>query len=168
MNPLIKEAVYISQDLGDITFVGAVAVMLHTGEQWQSKDLDFVVAKQITVDEFLDKGYKIDLQGKKFTPRNYKVDVYHERNLNGIPLDYIIKTATAIPVDKKGTTVNSISLEGLIVTKFRAGRDQDMEDLQRLTVRCSSKINWDEIKCLVKSDTEYSEIEQTINFYLTR
>ena len=72
MKPLIKEAVCISQDLGDVTFVGAVAVMLHTGEQRQSQDLDFVVAKQITVDEFLDKGYKIDLQGKKFTPRNYK------------------------------------------------------------------------------------------------
>ncbi|MCY4491862.1 MAG: nucleotidyltransferase [Thaumarchaeota archaeon] len=167
MKPLIKEAVCISQDLGDVTFVGAVAVMLHTGEQRQSQDLDFVVAKQITVDEFLDKGYKIDLQGKKFTPRNYKVDVYHERNLNGIPLDYIIRTATAIPVDKKGTTVNTISLEGLIIAKYRAGRDQDIEDLQRLAVCCSHKINWDEVKCLAKSDTEYSEIEQAISLYLT-
>ena len=170
MKPLIREAVYISQDFGTATFVGAIAVMLHTDEQRQSQDLDFVVAEQITTDEFLDKGYKIDQQrDKKFTPRGYKIDVYHERDLNDIPLDYIIKTAAAIPVDKKkGTTVNAISLEGLIVAKFRAGRDQDIEDLQRLAVRCGPKINWDEVRGLAKSDTEYSEIQQAIRLYLTR
>ena len=94
--------------------------------------------------------------------------MYHERDLNGIPLEHIIKTATPIPVDKKGTTVNAISLEGLIVVKFRAGRDQDIEDLQMLAIRCNTKINWDEIKYLAKSDLEYSEIRQAINLYLTR
>lgn len=169
MTPFIREAVCISQDFENVTFVGAIAVMLHAGEPRQSQDLDFVVAEQITIDEFLDKGYKINQQQDKIsTPRDYKIDVYHERNLNGIPLDYIIRTATAIPVDRKGTTVNTISLEGLIVTKFRAGRDQDIEDLQRLAVRCSSKINWDEVKHLAKSDTEYSLIKQAISLYLTR
>ncbi len=123
-------AVRISQDFENVTFIGATAVMLHAGEPRQSWDLDFVVAKQITIDEFLNKGYKINQQQNKiFTSRNYKIDVYHERNLNGIPLDYILRTATSIPIDKKGTTINTISLEGLIVTKFRAGRDQDIEDL---------------------------------------
>ena len=38
-------------------------------------DLDFVVAEQITSDEFLDKGYTVGQQsGKKFTPREYKID----------------------------------------------------------------------------------------------
>ncbi|KEQ56391.1 Nucleotidyl transferase of unknown function protein [Marine Group I thaumarchaeote SCGC AAA799-P11] len=140
--------------------------MLHTDEQRQSQDLDFVVAEQITNDEFLDKGYKIDLQrGRKFTPRGYKIDVYHERSLNDILLEYIIKTADTIPVDNKGTTVNTISLEGLIVAKFRAGRDQDIEDLQRLSIRCESKIDWNEIKNLTKNDVEYHNIEQAIRLY---
>ena len=169
MKPIIREAVYISQDFGDATFVGAIAVMLHADKQRQSQDLDFVVAEQISIDEFLDKGYKINRQkDKKFTPRGYKIDVYHKRDLNGIPLEHIIKTATPIPVDKKGTTVNAISLEGLIVVKFRAGRDQDIEDLQMLAIRCNTKINWDAIKYLAKSDLEYSEIRQAINLYLTR
>ena len=95
--------------------------------------------------------------------------MYHERNLNGIPLGYIVKTAATIVVDmKKGTTVNAISLEGLIVAKFRAGRDQDIEDLQRLAVRCGPKIDWSKVKELAKSDTEYSGIEQVIRLYITR
>ena len=169
MMPIIKEAVCISKDFGTATFVGAVAVMLHTDEQRQSLDLDFVVAEQITVDEFLDKGYKIDQQGdKKFTPRGYKIDVYDKRDLNDIPLEYIIKTSAVIKIDKKGTTVNAISLEGLIIAKFRAGRDQDIEDLQRLAIRCGPKINWNEISHLAKSDVEYSKIEQAIRLYLTQ
>lgn len=167
MNPIIKEAVYVSQDFGDVTFVGAVAVMLHAGEPRLTRDLDFVIAKQITDDEFLEKGYTIDPQGKKYTPRRYKIDVYSKRSLNDIPLDYITRTATAIPVNKKGTTVNAISLEGLVVAKFRAGRDQDIEDLKRLAVACDSQINWDKIKRLTKHDTEYSEIKQAIRFYQT-
>ncbi len=149
--------------------MGAIAVMLHTDEQRQSKDLDFVVAEQISNDEFLDKGYKIDLQkGRKFTPRGYKIDVYDKRDFNKIPLDYVIETAAVIPVDNKGTTLNAISLEGLIISKFRAGRDQDIEDLQRLAIRCSSRINWDEIKHLAKNDAEYSNIEQAIHLYASQ
>ena len=169
MMPLIREAVCISRDFGTSTFVGAVAVTLHTGEQRQSMDLDFVVAEQITSDEFLDKGYTVDQQsGKKFTPRGYKIDVYEKRDLNNIPLEYIVKTAAAIPVDKKGTAVNVIALEGLVVTKFRAGRDQDIEDLRRLAVRCRSKINWSEIRHLAKSDIEYSQMEQALRLYAAR
>lgn len=74
MMPLIREAVYISRDFKTATFVGAVAVTLHAGEQRQSLDLDFVVAKQIAIGEFLDKGYKINQQsGRVFTPRDTKL-----------------------------------------------------------------------------------------------
>jgi len=48
LNPYIEEAVLITKDLGDVTFVGAVAVFLHTKKSRESKDLDFVVAEQIT------------------------------------------------------------------------------------------------------------------------
>ena len=60
MKPLIREAVSISKDFGAAAFVGAIAVMLHAGEQRQSQNLGFVVAEQITTDGFLDKGCKID------------------------------------------------------------------------------------------------------------
>ncbi len=167
MNPIIREAVCISRDFGTATFVGAVAVMLHAREQRQYQDLDLVVAGQVTTDEFLNKGYKIDHQNaRKTTPRGYRIDAYDRRDLNGIPLGHIIKTATAVPVDGKGTTVDAISLEGLIVAKFRAGRDQDIEDLRRLAVRCAPKINWDEVGNLAKSDTEYHGIRQAISLYL--
>ncbi len=71
-------------------------------------------------------------------------------------------------MDKKETIVNAISLEGLIITKFRAGRDQDIEDLQRLAIRCSSRINWGEIKNIAKTDVEYARIRQAIQFYVTQ
>lgn len=165
MMPIVREAVLISRDFEYATFVGAVAVMLHTGEQRQSMDLDFVVAAQVTVDEFLAKGYTIDPRNDdKFTPRGYKIDVYHGRDLNGIPLQDIIETAEAIRVGKKGTTVDAISLEGLVVAKFRAGRDQDLEDLRRLAIRCGPRINWDEIGRLAKSDTERIKIKHAIRF----
>lgn len=114
MNPYIEEAVLITKDLGDVTFVGAVAVFLHTKKSRESKDLDFVVADQITREQFLHLKYKfINENGKEriYTPRNYKIDVYHSRDLNNISLDKIIETRAIIPVDKKKTTVNAICLE---------------------------------------------------------
>lgn len=59
MHPLIREALDITQDLGPVTFVGAVAVFLHTKNTRESRDLDFAIAKQITREELLDKKYKI-------------------------------------------------------------------------------------------------------------
>ena len=59
------------------------------------------------------------------------------------------------------------NLKGLIVSKFRARRDQDIEDLQRLAICCEIKINWSEVKGLAKSDMEYSEIKQTIQLYMS-
>ena len=167
MKPLVREAACISRDFKTATFVGAVAVMLHTDEHRQSLDLDFVVAEQIPDDEFLGKGYRIDSHGVKFTPRGYKIDVYHERDLNGMRLEDIIKTAARITVDRKETVVNAISLERLVVAKFRAGRDLDIDDLKRLAIRCGSKIEWNEIRRLAKSNTEYTLIRQAIRLYTT-
>ncbi len=72
MNPYIEEAVLITKDLGDVTFVGAVAVFLHTKKSRESKDLDFVVADQITREQFLHLKYKfINENGKEriYTPK---------------------------------------------------------------------------------------------------
>jgi len=113
LNPYIEEAVLITQDLGDATFVGAVAVFLHTKKSRESQDLDFVVAEQITREEFISLKYRfINENGKEvtYTPRNYKIDVYDSRELNDIPLETIIATRATITVDKKGTTVLAFCL----------------------------------------------------------
>ena len=90
----------------------------------------------------MKRGYTVDPQsGKKFTPRGYKIDIYDKRDLNGINMRHIVETAVMITDDGNKTTINAIFLEGLTVAKFRTARDQDIEDLHRLAVRCGSKID---------------------------
>lgn len=168
MNPYIEEAVLITQDLGDATFVGAVAVFLHTQKSRESQDLDFVVAEQITREKFLNLNYRfVEENGKEktYTPRNYKIDVYHSRELNEIPLQRIIDTRATIQVDKKGTTVNTICLEGLIVAKYRANRDQDLEDLSIIAMYCFRDIDWKILKTFTKNDLEFEQIAKDMKFY---
>ncbi len=168
MNPYIEEAVLITQDLGDATFVGAVAVFLHTKKSRKSQDLDFVVAKQITREKFLNLEYKfVEENGKEriYTPRNYKIDVYDSRELNEISLQRIIDTRATIPVDKKGAAVNAICLEGLIVTKHRANRDQDHEDLSLIAMYCYRNIDWKILKTFTKNDLEFRQIATDMKFY---
>ena len=168
MNPYIEEAVLITKDLGDATFVGAVAVFLHTGKSRESKDLDLVVAEQITRKQFLDLKYKfINENGKEktYTPRNYKIDVYDSRDLNEVPLNRIIETRTTITVDKKNTMVNAICLEGLIVVKYRAKRDQDLSDLSLIAMYCFKKIDWKLLQTFTKNDIEFRQIAEAMKFY---
>ena len=133
-------------------------------------DLDFVVAGRITDGGFLDKKYRIDPPtGKRFTSRGYRIDVYWDRELNGISLDHIRKTVADVVVDKRrGVTVRAISLEGLIVSKFRAGRDSDIEDLWRLAARCGPRIVWDRIRGLSSDGVEHARIRDAFDLYLAR
>lgn len=57
MNPLIPEAVAITKDLGDVTFIGAVAVLLHLGRGRESQDLDFAILTPLTREGLEEKGY---------------------------------------------------------------------------------------------------------------
>lgn len=79
MNPLIPEAAAITKDLGDITFIGAVAVLLHVGRGRESQDLDFVILTPLTKEELEEKGYFTRIEnGEEVTrtPRGYKIDIY--------------------------------------------------------------------------------------------
>lgn len=168
MNPYIEEAVLITKDLGDATFVGAVAVFLHTGKSRESNDLDLVVAEQITREHFLDLNYRfVNENGKEriYTSRNYKIDVYDSRDLNEIPLHRIIETRATIAVGKKNTTVNVICLEGLIVAKYRAKRDQDQADLSLIAMYCFKKIDWKLLQTFTKDDIEFRQIAESMKFY---
>ncbi len=168
MNPYIEEAVLITEDLGDATFVGAVAVFLHTGKSRESKDLDLVVAEQIPRERFLDLNYRfINENGKEriYTPRNYKIDVYDSRDLNEVPLNRIIETRTTITVDRKNTTVKAICLEGLIVVKYRANREQHQQDLSLIAMYCFKKIDWKLLHTFTKDDIEFRQIAEAMKFY---
>ena len=168
MNQYVNEAVKITNDLGDVTFVGAVAVFLHTKQSRESQDIDFIISKQITRDKFLNLGYKfITENGKEkiYTPRNYKADIYNSRDLNEISLDRIIKTRKTISINKRGDRVKSICLEGLIVTKIRANRDQDLDDLYLLGTCCYKNIDWKLVKSFSKNDEEFKTIEDAMKFY---
>lgn len=160
--PLItNEAALVTQELGNVIFIGAVAVILHTGVQRQSADIDFVAMRDITKEEFLDKDYKVDFYSEKlYTPRGIKIDLYKGRDLAGIPLDYIRNTAVSKYVS--GVAVNIISLEGLIISKYRSGRNIDVNDFKLLMHGCSNQIDWHEIERLVKSDTELLDLKNIV------
>jgi len=168
MKPIIREAFNITKDLGSVTFVGAVAVILQTNEFRQSQDIDFVIANEISNEELIEKQYRIRQENgkeKKYTPRGYKIDMYSLRDLNDIPLQTIIDNAQAIPIDNKGGTVNAMSLETLIVSKFRANRAQDNEDLDRIAKTRYGDIQEDKLKELTKNDTELKDIQSTLKFF---
>ncbi len=164
MNPIIKEAIKITEELGPVTFIGAVAVILQKGRNRASEDLDFVVAEQISDETFLNLNYK--RFGKVWkTSRSYKIDVYHSRDLKRIPLQKIIDTADEIEV-KEGSIVRSICLELLMVSKLRAGRPQDFEDLKFLASNCHKRVNYASLEDFATPE-EFIELKNVIKFHST-
>jgi hypothetical protein len=168
LHPLIREALEITEDLGQVTFVGAVAVFLHAMNTRESQDLDFVMAKPITREELLDKHYRFIIENgreKIYTPRNYKVDIYSDRPLNKIPIKTIIETSKDFEVDKKGHKVNAMGLEALILAKFRANRPtQDYPDLRALAVQRLKQIDWKALEKLSGSKTEFDGLKNSLEY----
>jgi len=165
-HPLIGEALEITKELGPVTFVGAIAVFLHTKNTRESQDLDFAIAKPITREELLDKGYNFfERNGKEetFTPRNYKIDIYSDKPLNEIPIKTIIDTSEDIQVNNKGDTVKAMGLEALILSKFRANRpDVDYEDLHALAVQRLKDVDGHKLRALTKGDYEFDDLMNTL------
>jgi hypothetical protein len=162
MNPLIPEAIAITRDLGDVTFIGAVAVLLHVGKGRESQDLDFAILAPLTKDELEERGYFTRIEdGKEVTrtPRGYKIDIYSRRPIKGISIEEIVKTGASKTINNQ--VIRFSSLEILLVLKYRAGRTQDVEDLQLLAQRKFQEIRWDVIQELT-SDTEYLDLRNTI------
>jgi hypothetical protein len=128
-NPLLNEAIEITNDLGDVTFIGAVAVFMHTNEGRESRDLDFIIAYEITDEKLLKKGYiKYDNNKNGYpTPRGiFIVDIYRNDAINEIPIETITRTAEKFEIpSKRGRTkaVRVVKLEVLITMKYRANRE---------------------------------------------
>lgn len=162
MNRILIEALEISREFESATFVGAVAVILHADRKRRTLDLDFAVNSEIADDDYLDLGYVLDAYThKKYSPRGYKIDVYDRRGLNDIPLDYILDRAKTFCVG--GGKLRAISLEGLIVSKFRSWRPKDRMDLRRIARNCGEGIDWDEIDLLAKHDVELAGIRKELS-----
>ena len=165
MNPLVREAVEVAKDVGNVVLVGAAAVMLHTKEGRSSEDLDFALASELSDDILLDKGY-IKLRDKRDswqTPRHFKVDFFR-KDVGEMPIKSILDMSTIIPVDTKNT-LRVISLECLIVAKSRADRPTDREDLRLLAKKRFNEIDWDVIESLSKSDMELESMKRNMKFY---
>lgn len=164
---LIREAILVSKELGEITFVGAVAVYLHTRKTRESQDIDFAVAAGVSK-EVIRKGKYITYteNGKEVTrtPRSIKVDIY-DTDVSDIPVETIADTAISIEADKKGTMLRVACLEALIIAKHRASRPsrpQDDQDLLALAQEKYEEIDWHLLKTMVKSDIEYDNIRTTM------
>lgn len=165
MNPLVREAVEIAKDIGDVVLVGAAAVILHTKEGRSSEDLDFALTTELSDETLLDKRY-IKLRDKRDswqTPRHFKVDFFR-KDVGEIPIKSILDMSTMISVDTKNT-LRVISLECLIVAKSRADRPTDREDLRLLAKKRFNEIDWDIIKSISKSGMEFETMKRNMKFY---
>lgn len=165
MNPLVREAVEIAKDIGDVVLIGATAVMLHAKVGRSSEDLDFALTAELSDEALLDKGY-IKFRDKRDswqTPRYFKVDFFR-KDVGEIPIKLILDMSTIIQVDTKNT-LRVISLECLIVAKSRADRSTDREDLRLLAKKRFNEIDWGIIKSISKSDMEFEAMKKNMKFY---
>lgn len=72
MHPLIQEAIRITEDLGDVIFVGAVGIFLQTKATRESQDLDFAVAKELPAELLDEKRYFVrKVKGKNKVGKFY-------------------------------------------------------------------------------------------------
>jgi hypothetical protein len=167
MHPLIQEAIRITEDLGEVIFVGAVGILLQTKATRESQDLDFAVAKELPAEMLDEKRYFVrKVKGKeaRYTPRGYKIDIY-TRDVSGIPIDRVVTTAKNIEV-RKGVTVKAASVEVLVVSKFRAAakrKGTDDVDIRTLAQRKYKEIDWDALRSLTESEMEFRRIKDQMD-----
>lgn len=169
MDPLVREAINIANDLGEIIVVGAVAVMIHTQRGRQSADIDIAISTDLSNDELILKKY-IPIRDKRDSwdsPRGVKIDIFR-RDVSGIPIETVDSTAKNIIVDKKGTTVKTASLEVLTVAKYRALNSRkslgDESDLRVIAKRKFKEIDWKSLS-KITTETEFADIKRVLTTY---
>jgi len=154
MMTLEDEAVQVSKDLGDVVFVGALAVVAHVGHYRQTRDLDLAVATPINEKGLEKLGYTIRQEGGKKvtrTPGGTKLDIY-TRDVGGISIDEVFETATEVKL-KKGS-IRVMGLEALLLAKLRASRPQDVDDIRQIATRSASKVRWEVVNSLASNEVE--------------
>jgi predicted nucleotidyltransferase len=167
-NIIEKEAAQITSELGDIVFIGAVAVLLHTKGDRESRDLDFAVAVNLPDDFLKGKGYSKHEENRKlvwYTPRRFKIDIY-TGSIKDVTIETMMSTAKTIVVNqKRNWTVKVVSLEVLIVLKHRAGRNQDIGDIKTIAERRFNDIDWNYLESLTYDKTEFLNIKTALEFH---
>ncbi|MBI2648848.1 MAG: nucleotidyltransferase [Thaumarchaeota archaeon] len=154
---LEREAVKVTEELGEVVFIGALAVN-HYARFRGTRDIDLAVAGPPSESRLTALGYrkKEGSTASWYTPRGIKVDFY-TRDVGKIPVNWILKTSVPVMFAKKEIRV--ICLEGLILAKHRAGRSQDIADLRQLIVRCGRSIRWDVMR-QISTDLEITELRK--------
>ena len=165
MNP-IEEADKIAEELGDVVFVGAVAVMLHLGTRHRrTQDIDLAMVTKLSNEEMETRGYrKYYEKGKDviYTPRGIKVGIY-TKDVSGIRIETVYNTSVSF--GGKNRTIKVACVEVLLVAKHRAARPQDIEDLQNLCKNKGKSINWTLLEEIAEA-TEISEIKTVVNAFI--
>ena len=165
---LIKnETVKITKELGNVVFIGAIAIYFHTKSDRTrgTHDIDLAIASPLSEEYLNERGYrKFEEHGKAVTrtPRHFKIDIFDE-DVTGIPVSKVIKTARNVSSGKN--TIKVACLEVLIIAKHRVRRPQDIQDLQDIAKTMFSKIDWVLLQSLTESDHEFQEIKITMNQY---
>lgn len=154
---LKQEAAEITRELGDVVFIGALAVSHYAGYR-TSKDVDLVAANPPSAEKMLELGYirRRESRNSWYTPRGVQADFYTE-DVGRVPAKWIRETA--VPVKVGRTTIRMISLEGLVVTKLRAGRTQDLDDLRHLMASRAREIRWD-VMSQIGTEVEIAELRR--------
>ena len=165
MNQLQREAIAVTKELGDVVFVGAVAVLSYLG--WKHRttmDLDIAMATELTKEQLEHLGYRrFQERGKDVTysPRGYRIDIY-TRDVSDIPIETIYSTASEVVLRKYKIRV--ASLEVLLVAKLRAmrpSRPQDKDDFNKLCERNGRSIDWKMLNAIA-TEIEASRIRESV------
>lgn len=157
-------AVEITRDLGEVVFVGAYAVIAHTGIYRQTKDIDLALATAISDGELERLGYRIFQESGKRVTRTrdgIKVDIYL-RDVSGITVPQIFATAITrkIGVNK----IRVMYLEALLIAKLRASRPQDISDLQRMCELKGKLVRWEVVESMA-TPVEVSNLKTTVRAF---
>lgn len=163
---LLSEALKISEELEDVVFVGAIAVLAHTGRGRQTHDIDLALASQMSEEELEKRGYLAHNEsGKKVrrSPRGVRVDIFTE-DVSGIPVSTISKTAK-IKAVKRGRSIKIMCVEALLLAKLRAsrpGRPQDAQDIRDLCLYRGKEIEWEVFKNLGAEEMEIRGLREIV------
>ena len=160
-----EEAARIPDELGEVVFVGALAVN-HYAKFRSTKDIDFAMAGPLDEANLSGLGYrkKGGSGGSWYGPREVQVDIY-TRDVRRIPVSWILKNAVPVIVGRK--KINVISLEGLLLAKLRAGRSQDVADLRHLMANRGQAVRWRVMK-EIATDLETAELGRLADALVSR
>ncbi len=156
---LEQEAVKITDELGRVVFIGALAVN-HYSNYRTTKDIDLAIASPLDKQKLVRLGYTRWSESKGtswLSPRGMKVDFY-TRDVGGIPVTWILDHAVQVKLGKN-KEIRVICLEGLILAKHRAGRTTDIADLRQLLTHRGESIDWN-LMAEIAEALEIAELEK--------